>query len=54
MKDNAKVKCSKVRKCKWKGEYKDMVDKPVPSKHFFNMTEKRCPKCGNNEFYEID
>ena len=50
--DNHKVKCSKVRKCKWKGVYSELVEVPKHDEHFI-MTEKVCPKCGHNEFYDV-
>ena len=54
MENNTKVKCSKVRKCKWKGMYSELVDVPVNSEYVFEVTEKCCPKCGHNEFYEVE
>ena len=40
-----------------KQEYGEMIESPIAISQFYiekNATEKCCPKCGHNEFYEID
>lgn len=38
-------------KCKWIGKYEDK--KQVPNVLHACMEDNVCPKCGNNEFYQI-
>ena len=52
---NPEIECSKVRKCKWKGDWSDL--KKVPSKKYSEckiaVMDNVCPNCGNDSFYDI-
>ena len=46
--------CSHVRKCKWVGEHKDLLDIPNNEYPGLSMTDQVCPKCLNYEFYTLN
>lgn len=50
---NRKVRCSKTIRCKWEGLYCEMTSKKIKY-HELEIIEKACPRCGSNEFHEVD
>jgi len=46
--NSEKYECTK-RKCKWQGTYEEKAEKKIEEGYY----EKTCPKCGNNEFYNL-
>jgi hypothetical protein len=57
MSNDTKIECAKVRKCGWKGTRGDLNEVPdvKESKAFgLNISKHVCPKCGHNEYYELD
>jgi hypothetical protein len=43
------IKCSKTRKCGWKGVHSELVG--VPHKKWANAQQLVCPKCGCDSYY---
>lgn len=50
----SKIKCTKVRKCGWKGDNSELiekVDKKESKECGFEVRVHVCPKCGHDEYY---
>ena len=50
------IECSRVRACKWKGNWSDLAKKPnvkESEKYGLQIEDNVCPKCGNKTFYKI-
>lgn len=48
----AEIECTRVRKCKWRGRFSELVQ--VPSKRYGQgVTDGSCPRCGGKEFYRV-
>ena len=53
---NNKIECSRVRACKWKGTWSDLVtkeNKKDSKKLGLQITDDVCPNCGGKSFYEL-
>ena len=52
-----KIKCCKVRKCKWSGLESELIsvkNKKETKKYGCEISDNVCPDCGNKEFYVVD
>jgi len=53
----SKIKCTKVRKCKWKGDSSELVkklDEKESGELGFKIYIHVCPRCGHDEYYDDD
>ena len=53
MSEPRKVKCCRVRACKWQGTEADYVFAPSKSFKDCGATDATCPRCGGKDFYRI-
>lgn len=50
------IECSRVRACKWQGNFSDLTKKPnikESEKYDLQIEDNVCPNCGCKTFYEI-
>jgi hypothetical protein len=51
------IECTRVRACKWRGNWSDLVRKPNAKdtkKHGVECSDNVCPKCGCKTFYTLE